>query len=230
MPDQEINAGGACADAGLFLATAVQKYRAGDYHGAYEEIRAILARDPRNGLALDLQEQIMQAYAAALYQDNPGGIVIRTGHFAVNPPDAGAIFKAAVTSIDLETSSYCNRRCLFCPVAATDRHTAARQQQIMGMPLFHGIVADLQAIGYAGRIVLTRFNEPLADPLLLERIGYLRPRLPKAMITVITNGDLLTRDYLAELDRAGCDMLRISFHLQEAPVYAHDTVRYQEDV
>jgi hypothetical protein len=172
----------------------------------------------------------MQAYAAALYQDNPGGIVIRTGHFAVNPPDAGAIFKAAVTSIDLETSSYCNRRCLFCPVAATDRHTAARQQQIMGMPLFHGIVADLQAIGYAGRIVLTRFNEPLADPLLLERIGYLRPRLPKAMITV---------DYQRRLADArlsgGVGSRRVRHVAHFIPpsggaVYAHDTVRYQEDV
>jgi len=50
-----------------------------------------------------------------------------------------------------------------------------------------------------GVITYSRYNEPLADGIILTRLRQARAALPNACISTHTNGDYLTREYLEEL-------------------------------
>jgi hypothetical protein len=100
----------------------------------------------------------------------------------------------------------------------------------MSMSLFENIVNDLQSIDYSGTVSLSRYNEPLADPMLLERIRLCRAKLPKAFIIVFTNGDFLNRNRIHLLAEAGCNMLRISLYIKESEEYAYDFIQFNRDM
>lgn len=133
-------------------------------------------------------------------------------HFSAqdSPARARELFKASVTSVEVEVSSYCNRACPYCPNAVADRRS---QPRTMDAALFASILGQLRAIGYAGAVSLHRYNEPLADrPYILSCVRRVRDALPRAQIRIFTNGDYLDRSYVEELYAAGCRFLRASLH------------------
>jgi MoaA/NifB/PqqE/SkfB family radical SAM enzyme len=130
---------------------------------------------------------------------------------------ARALFRRSVGRVEIETHSYCNRRCEYCPNVIGDR---LGENVRMPESMYLRIVRDLGEIGYSGTIVLTGYNEPLADRIVVDRIAQARAACGKASIELYTNGDYLDPDYLAALAAAGLSYLHISIHVKPGDSYS----------
>lgn len=111
--------------------------------------------------------------------------------------------------IEIETSTYCNRRCSFCPNSIYDRGT---KQRLIDKELFRKIAAELGSAGYQGAVALHNYNEPLFDPFLYEHLKTLADNIPDSKRMILTNGDILTREKLTELDSLGTNLIRIALY------------------
>ncbi len=126
------------------------------------------------------------------------------------------LFREAVRRVEVETHSYCNRRCGYCPNVIGDRLGPNKR---MPPEIWNRILADLGEIGYDRKLVLNNYNEPLADTDIVQRIAEARDRLPEARILIYTNGDYLDPDYVERLARAGLSYMHISVHMNPADIY-----------
>lgn len=126
------------------------------------------------------------------------------------------LFAANVGRIEVETHSYCNRRCDYCPNVTGDR---LGPNVRMRPEIYARLLSGLAEIGFAGSFVLNSYNEPLYDRAILDRIAEARAALPRARLMVYTNGDYLTPDYVADLAAAGLDYCHVSIHLKQGDRY-----------
>jgi hypothetical protein len=129
---------------------------------------------------------------------------------------AREVFAQTVERVEVETHSYCNRRCSYCPNVVGDR---LGENLHMPRDLWERLLGDLAEIDYAQSFVLNYYNEPLADRAILDRIREARARLPKARIMLYTNGDYLEPGYVDELAEAGLDYMHVSIHLKRDDRY-----------
>lgn len=138
-------------------------------------------------------------------------MTVRADHFVrvSIPSRARFLFRRNVEQIEIETHTFCNRTCWFCPNSYIDRRSANHR---MDEGLYLRILRDLVSIGYKQSITFSRYNEPLADRIILTRIKQARDQLPAAKIFTHTNGDYLNRAYLDELRAAGLDKLRVQVY------------------
>jgi MoaA/NifB/PqqE/SkfB family radical SAM enzyme len=74
------------------------------------------------------------------------------------------------------------------------------------------LVDDLHSARFAGWFAFHNYNEPLADPRLLERVADARARLPKAKLELHTNGDFLDRARLDALVEHGVTLVRVTLY------------------
>jgi hypothetical protein len=139
-------------------------------------------------------------------------LVIRPEHFSrsLSPDEARGLFKASITQVEIEAFTYCNRTCWFCPNSYIDRRST---NKYMDEALYLRILGDLASIDYSGVITYSRYNEPLADKIILTRIRQAREHLPNATLSTHTNGDYLDQEYLDELKAAGLNRLRVQVYL-----------------
>lgn len=100
------------------------------------------------------------------------------------------------TNIQLETVNRCNGGCSFCPV---NRHDDPRRATRMPEGLFQSFVRQLSALDYDKIFGFFSNNEPLLDKRLPAFAEEARKRLPKATISTVTNGTLLTVDLFRRL-------------------------------
>lgn len=111
--------------------------------------------------------------------------------------------------VEIETSRFCNRTCAWCPNGTSGLRTT---QELMSWDLFNRILEEFAALHYTGWIALHNYNEPLANPRLLEELVCLRRYLPGSRLSIFTNGDLLNLDRLNSLQRVGVAYLRVSLY------------------
>lgn len=112
------------------------------------------------------------------------------------------------SSIGIETSAVCNRRCVFCP-----NHDFTRPDDQMSMEMFNKVLQDLVDLKYKRRVELYIYNEPMRDPRLLEFIALVRDALPRACIMINTNGDYLHGpEGIESLFNAGLNQLQINVY------------------
>ncbi|PWB82974.1 MAG: hypothetical protein C3F11_09105 [Methylocystaceae bacterium] len=135
-----------------------------------------------------------------------------------SPETAKELFKKTVSQVEIEIFSYCNRTCWFCPNSFIDRRSS---NQFMREDLYLRIIDELADIEYDRVVTYSRYNEPLSDRIILERLRQARRRLPNAHLTTFTNGDYLTGEYLDELRDAGLNSINIM-------TYLGNTVRYSD--
>lgn len=122
-----------------------------------------------------------------------------------------------INTIEIETFSYCNRKCWFCPNSIIDRHSNNIE---MDENVYLHILEQLQMIGFEGKLSFSRYNEPLSQKeLILKRIKQAREFCPRAVLATNTNGDYLTRDYINELSKAGLDYLNIQCYLAKDELF-----------
>ena len=123
------------------------------------------------------------------------------------------LFAACVKFVEIETFTFCNRKCWFCPNATMPERQDRAGNRYMDEGLYLRILADLKSVNYAGQIQFGRYNEPLADRIILERIRQARQHCRKAWLYTHTNGDYLTRAYLDELAAAGLSAIALQTYL-----------------
>lgn len=143
-----------------------------------------------------------------------------------DPQEAAALFKHSVRMVEIEVSSYCNRKCWFCPNATHDRMS---DNKLMPPDMYSSILRQLTSIGYDGVITYSRYNEPLADKMILERIAQARRMLPDAQLHTNTNGDYLDLEYVEQLYAVGLRSLNIQIYLGNKEHYDHAKIKAAGD-
>jgi hypothetical protein len=111
--------------------------------------------------------------------------------------------------VEIETSRYCNRSCDWCPNGSS---TGRNYQELMKWDLLLKILSDLSDISYEGWLALHNYNEPLANPRLLEEIEVSLNYLPKSKISIFTNGDFLSLDKLTQLVDSKVSYIRVTLY------------------
>ena len=110
-------------------------------------------------------------------------------------------------SISIEISTYCNRKCWYCP--NKDNETP---KEFMSWDVFKKIVNDLKSIKYSGLVHYALYNEPLFDDRLEEFVAYISANLPNATQVLLSNGDILDVDRANKLIKSGIDKIVITVH------------------
>jgi radical SAM protein with 4Fe4S-binding SPASM domain len=120
--------------------------------------------------------------------------------------DAGALFK----SVEIETTSICNRRCPFCPVA----YDNSSQKVIMSDEIFNKIITELKDLNFKSEIAFSGYGEPLLDKRLEEMVKMIKKELG-SFVEIVTNGDFLTYERFKHLISEGVNVFRLSQHDKE---------------
>jgi len=86
------------------------------------------------------------------------------------------------SSLAIELTSSCNRKCSFCPVAYNERPDERMSNDIR-LKIFN----ELAELKYHGRIALHLYNEPTRDfDFLVANISTLRHHVPNATLMIST--------------------------------------------
>jgi len=109
------------------------------------------------------------------------------------------------SAIQIQTIDGCNLKCPWCP-----NSYRLQTGNLMDVALYQKIIDQLAELEYQGRVSPYLMNESLLDKRLLDLVAYTRKKLPKADIMITTNGTLMTREYLLELQQAGMSQVHVS--------------------
>src|ERR1700722_1844820 len=139
------------------------------------------------------------------------------------PPQASRVlFKNAVKYVAIETFTFCNRKCWFCPNVDMPFRQDRTGNQYIDDALYLRILHDLGSVEFAGQIQFGRYNEPLADRIILTHIRQARQHVPDSRLYVHSNGDYLTPAYLDELRSAGLNAICLQSYLGNKDHYDED--------
>lgn len=111
--------------------------------------------------------------------------------------------------IEVETSTFCNRTCSWCPNGHNER---GRTRQYMASEVWDSLLVDLRSRGYSGWFAFHNYNEPLADPAIYRRIADARVALPDASLAIYTNGDYRKAGELERLVDEGVSEVRVTLY------------------
>lgn len=110
----------------------------------------------------------------------------------------------------IETSTACNGKCVFCPRGKLKEHGT------MDDEVFNKIILDLQGFPALAMVnIQGNAGEPFCDPKFLDRLEYARQALPNASLEFYTNGSLLTEPIVDRL--AKVNDLRVNVSLNGGP-------------
>ena len=130
-------------------------------------------------------------------------------HTQLSPssPDQGNALVSVplFTRIQIQTVSWCNRSCAFCPSGKFPV-----DKVFMPVEVYHRVISQLQAVSYAGRVSPYLMNESLLDKRLPDLIAYTRAHCPESWIAINTNGDALSEKLLDRLFDAGLNSLDVN--------------------
>lgn len=117
-------------------------------------------------------------------------------------------------SVYIETSTYCNRTCSYCPNSEYGTPTDYMTEEV-----FKKSIQRLKNIQFDGSLIFHFFNEPLLDERLTGFIRYAKDNLPDCICRIFTNGDYLTLDKADELIAAGVRDVVITNHDQKPEMF-----------
>lgn len=143
---------------------------------------------------------------------------MESAHFSTHLAYADAIrlFQDHVELIEVETTSYCNRTCSFCPNSFIDRRS---EKLTMPEAAWQAILKELREVSYGGTFVWSRYSEPLSEPRIVERLREIRLAAPRTRLAINSNGDYLDSEYLAELEDSGLNRLWIDIYIPDDESY-----------
>ena len=138
--------------------------------------------------------------------------------------DMKRAFKQAVNKIEIEPSTQCNRRCTYCPNSTPELAHRLVRNEFLDLEMFEKMLLDLEEIDYSGKISLVGMNEFFMHKENFEYAEMVKDILPKSCLQIYSNGDYLNRALLERAERAGVDMIIVSFHQQAGKAYNADDV------
>ena len=120
-------------------------------------------------------------------------------------------FKTIFKEIEFETTSYCNRKCDYCPNVDYERF-ADDEKFLMKEEVFHALIRQLKEINFNGLISPHLYGEPMSDPRMPDWVKHIRNNLPDAKIKIVTNGDYLNKQTYKNYLDSGVNIFYISKH------------------
>lgn len=118
--------------------------------------------------------------------------------------------------IQIQTVSWCNRSCAFCP---SGKFLVARA--FMSLATYRRLMAQLHDLNFDGRISPYLMNEPLLDKRLPTLIADARQRCPESWIAINTNGDALSEALINRLFDAGLNCMDVNAYDHAAQYTAY---------
>ena len=115
--------------------------------------------------------------------------------------------RCPISSVAIETTQHCNRRCGYCPVSVDPKPRKA-----MKFEVFTEIIRQLRMIEFRGYLTYHFFNEPLLNRNLEKLVRHASKHLPGVRHVVFTNGDLLTSARATSLFGSGVDFVMVTNH------------------
>lgn len=110
--------------------------------------------------------------------------------------------------IIIETTNFCNARCIMCP-----HTTMKRPQKTMDKITFHQILSKIKKENITPTVfILNGFGEPLIDPQIINRIKSIKDSFPDSIIKFYSNFNLANQKLIDGLLSSGLDEINISFN------------------
>lgn len=110
-----------------------------------------------------------------------------------------------INHVQVQTISWCNRSCAFCP---SQKFT--RNLEFMSLETYQRVLEELASLEFSGRFSPYLQGEPLLDNRMPELVAMARQTLPRAKILIQTNGDALTVEKGLAIFEAGLHKLIIN--------------------
>lgn len=111
------------------------------------------------------------------------------------------------TGISVETATFCNRKCSYCP-----NHDYETPKLYADENIIYKVIDELSKLNYSGWISFSFYNEPTLDYRLITFIKYAHDKIPKAPVMLFSNGDFLTIEKAKEYKEAGVDQFIATIH------------------
>lgn len=111
------------------------------------------------------------------------------------------------TGISIETSTYCNRRCVYCP-----NHNYETPKLFADEKVIYKAISDLSKMKYSGWLAWNFYNEPTLDNRLIDFIKYTSKIAPRITNILISNGDFLNIEKALEYKNSGIDQFIVTIH------------------
>jgi len=128
-------------------------------------------------------------------------------------------------TIAIETTTYCNLRCSFCPNSKYERGLQKNEKK-MDEKIFKKIINELSRFNFSGRVALYSYGEPCTDDRLPDLVRYAREKLPKANIEINSNGFLLTLNLYKKLVDSGISCIYVSQYGKSMPKTIKEIFEY----
>lgn len=116
----------------------------------------------------------------------------------------------SLVTVELNTTELCNRTCVFCPHGHPE--TYPNRPLHLTVERVAKVADDLAGFGFAGRISLSGFGEPILNKDFPRLIHAARERLPGNQIDTNTNGDRLSAAMIAHLYEAGITYIYVNMY------------------
>lgn len=124
-----------------------------------------------------------------------------------------------------EMSRGCNLRCKFCAVfAKPELYSDPEKRRFMPADRMRKIARSCNELNPTARVELAARGEPTLNPEILENIRAIREEMPKAQISVFTNGVV----FLKENPALGRKMLNAGVNILNIDCYNNTYDRFQE--
>jgi len=95
-------------------------------------------------------------------------------------------------TLNIELTTICNSSCIICP------HSSIKRKKIMDFNLFKKIIDEASKYDIKN-IFPTLYGEPFLDNNLLKALRYIREKIPKSKIRLISNGSVMNDKQVDEV-------------------------------
>ena len=127
-----------------------------------------------------------------------------------------ADFKLSDLLVSIEPANVCNSKCVMCPYPKM-----TRPKEVMAMDLFKKVVDDCHGQGIR-KFNLNFYNEPFLDPLIFERVRYLKSK--GVHVKLFSNGSVLKEEMISKIFDSGLD--EIDFSVDGSQKETYEKIRY----
>lgn len=130
-------------------------------------------------------------------------------------------------TIDIETTNFCNRKCIFCPKYKDERTDI----ELMPIETLKSIVEQLVEFKFKGRISFTNYGEPMSDVRLPEISRLFRENLITSNIDIHTNGDYIksSEDIIKLLD-SGITGIQINIYSENRREFINKIIEETKNI
>lgn len=120
------------------------------------------------------------------------------------------------SSVQIQTQSVCNGRCIYCPYPQTSKTVP---QGKMEWDTFVKVADEITAWSNLMRVELMMQNEPLMDNDLPKYVRYIKSLNPGLKVGITTNAMFLDQKKAREIAASGLDEVKISLDCFTAETY-----------